>query len=48
MKTKEELKLEYGAPRKEAFGTLDEYLEAKELWIRDHIEWYTQIILANQ
>ena len=28
MKTKEELKLEYGAPRREAFASLEEYLEA--------------------
>jgi len=44
--TKDELKEQYGAPKKEDFATLQDYLDAKAAWIADFPDEYEEIISA--
>jgi hypothetical protein len=44
--TKDELKEQYSAPKKEDFATLQDYLDAKGAWIADFPDEYEEIINA--
>jgi len=40
MDTKEDLRAEYGMPKREDFKILADYLAAKDRWVRDNYDKY--------